>query len=103
MNDAINMLCTAIASNRQLAVNLIDRVQKSINNHLQQRFRNTYTYITKQENINKLLAGDQNCIIFFDNLEIPLSMDLQNNENWLQFIEQLFIRHVKEFVNIIED
>ncbi|CAF1267963.1 unnamed protein product [Rotaria sordida] len=46
MDDSITKLCSTLAAKPDSAVNLIDRFQKSINEHqqqMQQRFPNTYT------------------------------------------------------------
>ncbi|CAF4892844.1 unnamed protein product, partial [Rotaria sp. Silwood1] len=83
------MLCSTIATRPDAAGAVIDRLQKSIDEHqqqIQERFLNTYMYITKQKNQNQLKAGNEDCEKFFDGLKIPLSTDLQNNKEWLQSI-----------------
>ncbi|CAF3561712.1 unnamed protein product [Rotaria sp. Silwood1] len=102
LDNDITTLCSIIAKKPDSAATLIDRMQQSMSarqEQMQQRYPHTYTYITKQENKDKLKAGGESCKSFFDGLKAPLSTDLQSNNESLQLIQQIMDHHIKDFMN----
>ncbi|CAF3345631.1 unnamed protein product [Rotaria socialis] len=105
MDSTIAMLCNAITTKPESANMFIDRLEKFLKEHqqqIQERFTNTYAYISQKENQNKLKVGGESCKTFFDNLESPLLTDLQNNQGLLQFMQQMMEHHLKDLISMIQ-
>ncbi|CAF0825578.1 unnamed protein product [Adineta steineri] len=105
VNNAIANVCNAISTRPGPAAAIIDRMQTALNERqqqIQQRLPQTFTYITNQQNKDKLKAGGDNCKNYFNGLRTPLMIDLQNNKEMLQFMQQVFEQRMNDFINEIQ-
>lgn len=105
VNNAVTNICSTIATRPNAAAATIDRMEKKFYEHqqeIQQRFPHTFAYVTRAENKEKLKSGAQKCIHYFNDLKVPLLIDLQDNKELFQYMKHVLDQRLEDFINEIQ-